>query len=89
MVKLFLFYSSDDESQVVSEPPSPTTHWPSSSSGKSPESNPKVVLSFIGWEQRHVDLRGVLAHFLNAHLHFSEGHVLSAIEIDTSEEMGG
>ncbi|XP_050734011.1 uncharacterized protein LOC127007283 isoform X2 [Eriocheir sinensis] len=49
---------------------------------------PHAVLSFISWEQRHRDLRGVLAQALHAHAHFADGYILNAIENDASEEMG-
>ncbi|XP_042893717.1 uncharacterized protein LOC122267674 [Penaeus japonicus] len=49
---------------------------------------PRVVLSFVSWDHRHRDLRGLLAHALSANVHFADGCVLNAIEVDASEEMG-
>ncbi|KAK7076971.1 hypothetical protein SK128_003320 [Halocaridina rubra] len=49
---------------------------------------PHAVLSFITWDQRHKDLRGLLSQALQTEPFFSEGYVLNAIETDASEEMG-
>ncbi|XP_069168396.1 uncharacterized protein [Procambarus clarkii] len=53
-----------------------------------PGHKPRAVLSFIRWEQRHRDLRGLLAQALHDNRHFAEGYILNAIEADASEEMG-
>ncbi|MPC83818.1 hypothetical protein E2C01_078537 [Portunus trituberculatus] len=63
-------------------------HLPSVMSTVRGGHKPLVVLSFISWELRHRDLRGVLAQALHSHPHFSEGYILNAIEADASEEMG-
>ncbi|KAK8391414.1 hypothetical protein O3P69_017180 [Scylla paramamosain] len=63
-------------------------HLPSVMSTVRGGHKPLVVLSFISWELRHRDLRGVLAQALQSHPHFSEGYILNAIEADASEEMG-
>ncbi|XP_063867279.1 uncharacterized protein LOC135104152 isoform X2 [Scylla paramamosain] len=68
---------------VMSQP-----HLPSVMSTVRGGHKPLVVLSFISWELRHRDLRGVLAQALQSHPHFSEGYILNAIEADASEEMG-
>ncbi|XP_042212134.1 transcription factor Maf-like [Homarus americanus] len=53
-----------------------------------PGHKPRAILSFINWDQRHRDLRGLLAQAFQANNHFSEGYILNAIEADASEEMG-
>ncbi|KAK4306526.1 hypothetical protein Pmani_021669 [Petrolisthes manimaculis] len=53
------------------------------------QQKPRVVLSFLRWEQRDRDMRPLLAQVLRSDAHFAEGHVLNAIEADAGEEMGG
>lgn len=50
---------------------------------------PRAVLSFIRWETRSRDLRGLLAQTLRLHNHFADGYILNAIEEDAAHEMGG
>lgn len=69
---------------VMSQP-----HLPRVMSSVKPSHKPRAVLSFITWDQGHRDLRGLLAQALRANNNFIEGHVLNAIEVDASEEMGG
>ncbi|KAK4295620.1 hypothetical protein Pmani_031835 [Petrolisthes manimaculis] len=52
------------------------------------QQKPRVVLSFLRWEQRDRDMRPLLAQVLRSDAHFAEGHVLNAIEADAGEEMG-
>ncbi|XP_069950102.1 uncharacterized protein [Cherax quadricarinatus] len=63
-------------------------HLPRIVSSARPGHKPRALLSFIRWEQRHRDLRMLLAQAMHANRHFSEGYILNAIEADASEEMG-